>query len=142
MAIQWDRSLAVGVRIIDEQHQELFARVRVLRDALVRDDRGEVGRMLVFLGDYVVRHFGTEEREMLRTSFPGYMAHKAAHDAFVKELQSISATYVRSGATPWLTLRLNGTVRDWLVQHILGMDQELGKHLAAAPRDRPRPDAW
>jgi hypothetical protein len=52
----------------------------------------------------------------------------------VGELQTLAGEYVKSGATTPLTLKLNGAVKDGLVQHILGMDQQLGKHLAASRR--------
>jgi hemerythrin len=64
MGIPWTDSLAVGIPEIDQQHQELFLRLERLLRGIVGGEREEVGRLLEFLGDYVVRHFGAEERWM------------------------------------------------------------------------------
>ncbi len=129
--MEWNDRYSVGNELIDDQHKELFQRVNRLGDALARGDRSEVGRMLEFLGDYVVRHFRTEEGEMARTRFPLSDVHKSAHDRFVRDFQSASERYASTGATPWLADQLNGTVTEWLVQHIIGMDQLLGAYIAA-----------
>lgn len=37
--------------------------------------------------------------------------------------------YETSGATVWLSIRVHKVVMTWLREHILGMDQQLGKFL-------------
>lgn len=72
MAIQWDPSLSVGVKQIDEQHQELFRRVNELVDAMHRGrSQAQLGEMLSFLSVYVVQHFGAEEKLMSERWYPG-----------------------------------------------------------------------
>ena len=58
MAIQWNEELATGVLEIDNQHKEIFARInRLLEASSQGKGKQEVGRMIDFLGDYVISHF-------------------------------------------------------------------------------------
>lgn len=129
--MDWDPKYAVGVEQIDQQHQELFARIGRLEAAMRKGEREEVSRMLEFLGEYVVEHFGCEEREMKERAFPFFSIHKAAHDQFVQRFQEIKAEYAATGETPWLSIKVHKVVMTWLREHILGMDQRLATHLKA-----------
>ena len=94
--------------------------------------------MLAFLGEYVVEHFGCEEREMKAHAFPFFTIHKAAHDRFVQQFQEIKAEYEATGETPWLSIKVHKVVMTWLREHILGMDQQLAQHLNAPVGAGPR----
>jgi hemerythrin len=133
MAIKWTPSLAVGHTKIDEQHQELFRRLAALLEAMMKSDKSEVGRLFDFLASYVVEHFGTEEKLMQDHAFPGYQAHKAAHEKFVADYlalkKSLDATGGAGGAA--LTIKVQNWCADWLKQHIAGTDQALATFLAS-----------
>jgi len=70
MSIKWTPALAVGVSAIDQQHKELFDHVAKLIDAMKNSDAAEVGRLMDFLGAYVVEHFRMEEGLMQRYAYP------------------------------------------------------------------------
>ncbi len=136
--MDWDPRFAVGVPQIDQQHQELFARIGRLDAAMRKGEREEVSRMLGFLGEYVVEHFGCEEREMKAHAFPFFTIHKTAHDRFVQQFLEIKAEYEATGETPWLSIKVHKVVMKWLREHILGMDQQLAHHLNAPVGARAR----
>lgn len=81
--IQWNDNLASGSPDIDTQHKELFQRINSLLDALAKNadknttDRQEVSKIIQFLTEYVVFHFGTEEKYMAKFNYSSTSAHKA-----------------------------------------------------------------
>ncbi len=130
MKIEWDSTLTVGVESIDEQHRELFLRLdRLLQAMQAHQGAVEVGRLLDYLGEYVVAHFGREEAVMRDWEYPGYAAHKAEHEAFLKDFQMLRAEYLSSGPTAVLTIRVTNRVTAWLREHIYRVDRALGQSL-------------
>jgi hemerythrin len=141
MGIEWSQKLTVGVEAIDAQHRELIKQVNQLVAALEsRQGGAEVARIVQFLGDYIVRHFGDEERLMARTAYPDAAAHKKQHEAFVADFVELKAELAKHGASPALATQLNHKVGGWLIDHVGRTDRALGAFLAwkavatAAPR--------
>jgi hemerythrin len=137
VAIQWTAKLAIGVPNIDVQHRELFTRVNCLLTALeAKRSFAELDEMVVFLGDYVVTHFGSEERLMQETAYPDFPAHKHAHAAFVNDFERLRADLARFGPTPAAIFALNQRVCSWLTDHVARTDRALGAFLAQ--RSKPK----
>ncbi len=131
MGIQWNPRLAVGVASIDNQHKELFDRVNRLLTAMEsKQGEPEVKRLVSFLGDYVVSHFGGEERLMQQHGYGGFADHKKQHDAFVKEFLGVKATIEKSGSSSELAVKLNHRICTWLLDHIGKTDKALGEFMA------------
>jgi hemerythrin len=132
MAIQWTPKLAVGVPLIDEQHQELFSRVNHFLERLgMAKGKEELQGVVSFLGGYVGEHFGAEARLMRQHGFPDTAAHLAQHDFFVKEFGALAAELEKTGPTSLLTIKLNKLLCDWLRDHVAKTDRALGDHLQA-----------
>lgn len=129
MGFPWTPDLAVGVPEIDQQHQELFLRVERLLHSIAVGDRDEVGRLLRFLGDYAVKHFGVEERWMARSEYPGLEAHKSEHDRFMQEYLRMQVEYEEKGPTVLMGMRVNNWIGEWLRRHIAESDLQLGRWL-------------
>lgn len=128
--IKWTPALAVGHATIDTQHQELFRRLEQLLTAMMKGDKGEIGRLFEFLGAYVVEHFGVEERLMVEHAYPEYAAHKAAHERFVADYTALRAAMVAAGGgSAALTIKVQNWCGDWLKAHIAGTDQKLATFL-------------
>ena len=130
MAIPWTDALAIGIPEIDQQHQELFLRLERLLRGIVGGEREEVGRLLEFLGTYVVSHFGAEERWMVQSGYPDYAGHKSEHDRFMQDYLRMQVEFEQKGPTVLMGMRVNNWVADWLKRHIAGSDQALGRWLA------------
>ena len=62
--IEWDGKLQTGHREIDHHHEDLFALDRMLEEAIGRNDRGGLEKIVLFLELYVVEHFESEEALM------------------------------------------------------------------------------
>ncbi len=130
MAMIWTPAFAVGIPEIDQQHQELFYRLSKLLEGIVRGDRAQVTRLIEFLGEYVVTHFGAEERWMVESGYPDYDSHKAEHDRFMQDYLRYSVELEQKGPTALVGMRVNNWIADWLKSHILVSDMALGRFLS------------
>ncbi len=130
MAVEWTPDLATGVSAIDEQHKELFRRIDHLLEAWKQGDAGiEVDRVIRFLNDYVVEHFGNEEQFMTQFAYGSASAHKAQHELFVATFVKLKNRYMAEGPTPDLLEDTNQLLVDWLKNHIKYADKALGLYL-------------
>ena len=132
MARTWSPKLSINVPAIDAQHQELFKRADDLLGAM-RDGKGadEVKRLLGYLEQYVVTHFGAEERLMAARRYPELRAHHALHEEFKRQFQAIREQMQASSGGSAALLKLNTLIGTWLVQHIGTVDAKLGAFLQA-----------
>lgn len=130
MAIQWTDDLAVGVLDIDMQHKELFKQINALSSAM-STGRGkeEIGKIIAFLGDYTIKHFGNEEKKMDARSYPKSSSHKAMHASFIATFQRLNSELEKNGATSSLVIDVNVKVGEWLKNHIAETDKQLGAFL-------------
>jgi hemerythrin len=128
-AIEWTPALALGHPEIDAQHQELFRRAERLLQAMTSGDAASVEALFDFLGSYVVDHFAAEERLMAETHFPGYNVHKAAHERFVRDYQSLRKLHQDSGANAAVAIKARTWLSEWLRNHVSQTDQLLAKHM-------------
>ncbi|SHM42156.1 hemerythrin [Caldanaerovirga acetigignens] len=130
MAIKWTEDLSTGIETIDEQHKELFKRVNDLMEACTKGKgKQEVEKVIGFLGDYVVMHFGEEEKIMKAESYPGYDGHKNQHEIFIKKFEEFKGKLEQTGPTVDLVVKMNGFLVDWLINHIKKTDRALGDYL-------------
>ncbi len=131
MSLLWSATLASGSGEIDDQHKELFTRVNALLTALQKGTaaREEVSRIVQFLTDYVVFHFGTEEKYMDTFFYSSTQQHKAQHHQFVKAFVKLKERMLMEGINPQLTEDTRQLVVDWLVNHIKYSDRALGMFL-------------
>ncbi len=130
MAIPWTPALAIGVPEIDQQHQELFLRIEQLVVGIVRGEHGEVEHLLDFLGQYVEKHFGAEERWMIRSTYPEYARHKSEHERFIRDYERMRLEYQDKGPSVLVGMRVNNWISEWLTGHISHSDMAFGRFLA------------
>jgi hemerythrin len=135
--ISWDKSLETGDPEIDEQHRELFRRIDQLL-AATRDRRArtEVGRLLTFLGDYVVVHFEAEEKLMVDAEYPSLDAHRSEHQRFVEEYARLFEDYRADGPGPVFVIKFGNRVTAWLCEHICRTDRRFVDHLNTRREER------
>jgi hemerythrin len=132
MGLAWDPSLAVGVKLIDDQHKELYAHVDALLRAMLQGKgKSELEPLLGFLGKYVQEHFGAEEKLMERHAYPEMAEHKKQHVGFIQSFTQAKAQLEKTGPNPGIAIELNDFLSKWLRQHISRTDLALAKHLAA-----------
>jgi len=126
----WTPDLALGVEAIDAQHRELFGRADALLGAVSRGTAAhETFEMLAFLGEYILDHFGAEERLMAEDGYPDLGRHRAEHAQLVAAYERLRRNFARTGADQVLRVELEGVIGDWLVRHVKATDGRLGRWL-------------
>jgi methyl-accepting chemotaxis protein len=86
----WSDALATGQPLIDNQHKELFHRVRMLHHALSSDSGSiAVAGTLDFLADYTRRHFAEEEEMLAKADYPELEPHKKLHKALLEKVDGL-----------------------------------------------------
>ncbi|PJA24119.1 MAG: hemerythrin [Alphaproteobacteria bacterium CG_4_10_14_0_2_um_filter_63_37] len=122
--------LSTGVDAIDHQHAELFDRVNKVFDLSGgMPHKEQLGDLIDFLGDYVVKHFKAEEELMKKSAYPGIAAHQELHRAFLGEFTKIKEEFEAKGPGLTLMRNTNKVVVEWLVKHVGIEDRRVGEHL-------------
>ena len=131
MSLQWSDTLASGSSEIDTQHKELFARVNGLLAAFEKGevDRQEISKIIQYLTEYVVFHFGTEEKHMDHFKYSSTSQHKAQHAQFVKNFLKLKDRMLMEGINSALAVEARELCVDWLINHIKYSDRALGMFL-------------
>ncbi len=130
-SIQWNDNLASGSADIDSQHKELFLRINNLLATFDKNavDRQEMSKIIQFLSDYVVFHFGNEEKYMSKFNYSSMSAHKAQHEQFIKNFVKLKDRMLLEGINAQLGQEMSDLCVDWLLNHIKYSDRALGMFL-------------
>jgi len=121
---QWDGELQTGHQEIDHHHEDLFALDRMVEEAIRRNDRGELEKIVLFLEAYVVDHFESEEVLMSENQFSGYDEHKAEHEYFREKVAEIRLIYDEGTHNTHLVYKIRQLI-DSLIHHIRTIDIKL-----------------
>jgi len=118
MAISgWHPRYSTGIKLIDEQHQEIFLALARLKTAIHMQGEGEdIGELLDHFDLITQRHFKTEEDFMDLHGFPGLEAHRAEHLEAQASLGELKVRFAENPET--LASMIVTFVNGWLVHHI------------------------
>lgn len=126
--MNWNEKMAVGVNLLDTDHQKLVAMLNELYDAVMKGQgKDALGKILDGLVDYTKVHFAHEEKFFSQTNYSDAAAHKKEHEALTKQVLEVQAKY-KSGATGTLSLEVMNFLKNWLINHIQGCDQKYSAH--------------
>ncbi len=127
MGITWSKILSTGLAWQDAQHIELFKRVDALLDAINKGQGAkEVESLFTFLDEYFVFHFDAEEQAMHGANYIDTTKHMTEHHKFIDDVARLRREGHTGVPPEELTKKMEQVVVDWLVNHIGGMDKELG----------------
>ena len=130
MGIEWTNDLSVGIEEIDDQHKELFHKINDLLDACNQGKGKEtVGKLIDFLGGYVVEHFQCEEANMKKYNYPEMGSHQIHHVQFIQSFGELKARFEAEGPGAHIVILTNRVVVGWLNSHIRNVDRQLGAYL-------------
>ena len=126
---EWKDEYCIGNDVIDEQHKTLFMicnRIeRIFDDRDDTKDRRAAMEGIKYLKEYTLRHFSDEERVQQEVRYRDRESHKQIHDNFREEILSYEAKLEQEQYSRECVLALLDTVKDWLIHHIMGMDQKI-----------------
>lgn len=119
----WSPKYTVNHPVMDEHHHSLFKLIDRLSEAIMEKKEKEIiGETLNALIDYTKMHFAAEEHLMRQANFPGLPQHKEAHDRLVAQVQEYQRRF-KAGDSSVTAEISQFLMTDWLVKHILGMDE-------------------
>ena len=121
--VQWTDKLCTGIPLIDQQHKMLVAYINDLHRAM-RQGRADQAllEILDVLYDYTVSHFSTEEQFFTHSSYADIQKHIGIHRNFTAKIAEFRAAL--AGGTAKVSMELLEFLKDWLIHHIQGTDQQ------------------
>lgn len=123
MSVNWDEKYSVGIDVIDQQHKQFVFIMDKLSTAIGKLEHKEVmSQILNDLDQYVIYHFGTEEKYFREFNYLGAPEHIRAHHDFVERLKDIREKFAKDQLR--LSLELISFMSDWLVNHVAEMDRK------------------
>lgn len=130
----WQDSYCTGNSQIDEEHQQLFAIVNTLHDAvLVGADTPILQDILEHLASHTINHFQTEDNLMIAANYPGYDRHKQTHDNLTNKVVNLINKFRHQD--PIITPDLTQFLAEWLAHHIKGEDQKMIQFLQSRQKE-------
>lgn len=126
--IQWQDRFNIGVRQIDQAHQQLFSIVQKMMDLYVErhEDKFACVEGIKFFKAYAFRHFAEEEDYMREIGYPDYLSHKKIHDKMRYEtLPELERLLYQSDFSTEAVQRFIGVCIGWLTGHIIMEDQAI-----------------
>jgi hemerythrin len=124
--INWDSKLETGIETIDFQHQSLVSKINQL-DESSAEPSSDTQNMIVqfFLTEliaYTKYHFDYEEQLMKDSNYPGYVKHKAEHEAVKQVIENLNIRF-ESGDDK-VKQEVLILLKNWIVNHILVTDKD------------------
>ncbi|MDK9700763.1 MAG: bacteriohemerythrin [bacterium] len=128
--ITWNERFSVSIPQIDQQHKKWIDIVNRLHEAMAAGKGNEViGAVLLEMVNYSKMHLDFEEKLLTQHSYPDLAAHKLQHDVLRKRIHEVYQKY--QAGNKFLTLDVMNMLKDWLLQHIEGVDKKYSSHLVA-----------
>jgi len=127
--VTWDSEThGVGIAEIDLQHRRLVEIINQIDAALdAGADAATLRELLDVLIQFTEFHFFTEEHYMRRHGFPDEATHREGHHHLVDQLLALRAEFANTAKNA--TRSTIGFLGDWLLDHIVNTDKELGAFL-------------
>lgn len=125
----WKEEFAIGVELIDKQHQRLFEIGNKIYDLLenyfYEDKYDRIMEIIKELRDYTKYHFSAEEEYMLQTKYPRYFSQKVEHDDFISKIEELELSDLDDNQDEHIRELLT-FIFSWVLEHILQRDKLIG----------------
>lgn len=121
--IKWQDSYNVGIDSIDKDHRKLLGMINQLQTAShYITDESLVEHILDDLIDYTKYHFSREEKLMMESEYPNFLAHQKLHKDMIAQVTKFIDEY-RLHKTRTVD-EVTQFLKAWLIHHINGSDKE------------------
>jgi hemerythrin len=125
--LEWSDEHSVGVWTLDAQHKQLIGFINELQTAIVTGHAKKVLEdMLQKLMQYALTHLETEERLLRTHGYPGFLQHKAQHEAFMTKMLNFER---QQAAGQTISIELLKFMKEWWSHHILKVDRQYADFL-------------
>lgn len=122
--IEWNNGYKLGLPSIDAEHKSLVDLLNLFLSASNAD--APTSQLGVLLHDFIERtrtHFASEEQEMDRQNYPGFIAHKAEHDRLLSKADIFTRHHLGGGAPREMMLGTAEFLHRCLIDHIQAIDK-------------------
>jgi hemerythrin len=127
--LAWDERYSIDHSYVDVQHKKIFAILDTLQNSCNGDsDNATILAAIDGLFEYTQTHFQAEEQLMLKGNYDKYEEHKLLHEQFIDSILIYREQFELIGASEIAVLLCN-KLKDWLIGHILFVDQDYAHHL-------------
>ncbi len=134
--VTWRSEYNLGVEGIDKQHRSLVDLVNQVWEGIVfQAERAKMLELVQRLEHYTIAHFAAEEAYMKAIGYPGLDAHKLVHQQFIARVDAEKKAVLKGGQ---LTLGLVEFLKQWLLDHIMGLDREAADYAKQVQKTRPK----
>lgn len=118
----WDDKYRVGIKSIDQQHQQLFELISQFYERIrQKETKTAMSEVLKGLIEYTKTHFATEENYMKKYGYPLYERHQAKHTKFVEKVTAFQTRFQAGELV--IPIEIATFLKDWLSDHVLKEDQ-------------------
>jgi hemerythrin-like metal-binding protein len=125
----WEDKYSVGVAELDSQHQRMFTVINELLDAINTNTTSDhLEHIIDSLVKYKIFHFQTEEKYFKDFNYDGAEEHIARHHEFNDKLTALKEKH--SEYTVEFAFELVDFLEDWLINHLMTIDQKYKKCFA------------
>lgn len=122
--IECQAAYKIGIRMIDEQRQQLVKLINQLeRTVNGREAESQAEQVLVKLVDYVRYYFAEEEKLMAEHNYAHTDQHAQLHQQFVHKVADFLKKLKTDGSIS--AQDLLSFLKSWLIDHILREDTKL-----------------
>jgi hemerythrin-like metal-binding protein len=129
--LEWTEDMSVGVKVIDDDHKKLIDMLNELNDGILAGKTSDALESVIDkLLRYTKYHFAREERFFAETGYPDGATHKAEHDLLARRVSNLQMRF-ETGQSFILSTETMEFLKNWLIDHIMGSDQQYGPHLNA-----------
>jgi len=133
MSIIWRDQMSVGIKAIDDDHQQLislvnqFSEIALSSPDLSGKHEGAVRSLLGRLQTYTQEHFSREERIQDLAGYEGLKENRQHHLALTKSLHTMIERFAAgsSAEKPLTAQELSKFLNSWLVDHIIKVDLKM-----------------
>ncbi len=129
--LEWSSYFEVGNEEIDKQHYELLTNsIKLLHMVDQENKKSEIEKFILFLDDYVSKHFTTEEKYLHDNKYPFIDHQKIQHRRFTVQFEQLKNEINESKMSKtFLMFKIQILLIDWVVNHTLKEDKHFGKYI-------------
>ncbi|ACL01749.1 hemerythrin-like metal-binding protein [Desulfatibacillum aliphaticivorans] len=124
----WEEKYSVGVPRFDNEHKKLIDLTNRFYEAMkVGKARDAMQATCNELVAYTKTHFNNEEMALKQSTYPNLASHQEEHRFFTKQVMELKAKL--DAGEPVMASTLGNFLKNWLVNHIMGIDKTYQKYL-------------
>jgi len=128
---KWTQEMSVHNDVLDGQHQELFAKINELLQAIISDE-GEamIENVVDFFEKYMNEHLVYEEEYLTKIGYPELREHHEQHVIFINKYNELKQKLFEDTVNrSQLVFDIESFMGSWLTEHLLTEDQKYAKYI-------------